>query len=216
MSFDLPVTAAKSGKTDAILDWLQMISGVALIIFVFMHMTLVSSVLINPGIMDAIAHTYEANYMAQVGGPLLFLLFLFHFYLAARKIPFRLEGQKTIWAHAKMLNHRDTWLWIVQAASAMIILIMGSIHMWAVLSDLPITAARSAARMQSGPWVYFYLLLAPLVVLHVVAGLYRIAVKWGVAKDYSREKLNKIAIGLGIAFIVIGLATIVRFMTLAV
>ncbi|OEU66854.1 MAG: fumarate reductase [Desulfovibrio sp. S3730MH75] len=216
MSLDLPVTATKSGKTDAILDWLQMISGVALIIFVFMHMTLVSSVLVNPEIMDAIAHKYEANYMAQVGGPLLFLLFLFHFYLAARKIPFRLEGQKTIWAHAKMLNHRDTWLWIVQAASAMIILIMGSIHMWAVLSDLPITAARSAARMQSGPWVYFYLILAPLVVLHVVAGLYRIAVKWGVAKDYSRDKLNKIAIGLGAFFLVLGLATIVRYMTLAV
>ncbi len=115
-----------------------------------------------------------------------------------------------------MLNHRDTWLWIVQAASAMIILIMGSIHMWAVLSDLPITAARSAARMQSGPWVYFYLILAPLVVLHVVAGLYRIAVKWGVAKDYSRDKLNKIAIGLGAFFLVLGLATIVRYMTLAV
>ncbi|MBI9110621.1 succinate dehydrogenase/fumarate reductase cytochrome b subunit [Maridesulfovibrio ferrireducens] len=214
MSFDSKVTTAKSGKSDAILDWLQMCSGVALIIFVFMHMSLVSSVIINTSIMDTIAHTYEKNYMAQIGGPILFLLFLFHFYLAARKIPFRFEGQKTIWAHAKMMHHRDTWLWIVQVISAMLILVMGSIHMWAVLSDLPITAARSAARVQSGPWLYFYLVLAPLVVLHVVAGLYRIAVKWGFIRDYQRSKLNRFATGLAVVFICIGLATLVRFMTL--
>lgn len=214
MSFDSTVTPAKFGKSDAILDWLQMFSGVALIIFVFMHMSLVSSVIFSPAIMDTIAHTYEENYMAQIGGPILFLLFLFHFYLAARKIPFRLEGQKTIWRHARMLKHRDTWLWIIQVTSAMLILVMGAIHMWSVLSDLPITAARSAERIQSGPWLYFYLILAPLVVLHVVAGLYRIAVKWGFIQAYQRGKLNKFATGLAVVFICIGIATLVRFMTL--
>lgn len=214
MSFKATVAPMKRGKSDAILDWFQMLSGVALIIFVFMHMSLVSSVIFSPNIMDTIAHTYEKNYMAQIGGPLLFLLFLFHFYLAARKIPFRLEGQKTIWKHARMLNHRDTWLWLVQVVSAMLILIMGAIHMWTVLSDLPITAARSAERIQSGPWIFFYLALAPLVVMHVVAGLYRIAVKWGIIKDYQREKLNKFAIGLAIFFICVGLATLAKFMTM--
>lgn len=204
----------KTGKSDAILDWLQMFSGVALIIFIFMHMSLISSVIINPKIMDNIANTYEENYMAQIGGSIIFLLFLFHFYLTARKIPFRLEGQKTIWGHAKMMNHRDTWLWVVQVVSAMLILVMGSIHMWTVLSDLPISAARSAARIQSGPWLYFYLLLAPLVVLHVVAGFYRIAVKWGFIKNAQRAKLNRFAIGLAVTFICLGLATIIRFMTL--
>jgi fumarate reductase subunit C len=215
MSFNSTVTPIKRGRSDAILDWLQMLSGVALIIFVFMHMSLVSSVIFSPDIMDTIAHKYEENYMAQIGGPILFLLFLFHFYLAARKIPFRLDGQKTIWKHAKMLKHRDTWLWVVQVVSAMLILVMGSIHMWAVLSDLPITAARSAERIQSGPWIFFYLVLAPLVIMHVVAGLYRIAVKWGFIKDYQRGRLNKFATGLAILFLCIGLATLARFMTLA-
>lgn len=215
MSFNSTVAPASRGKSDAILDWLQMFSGVALIIFVFMHMSLVSSVIVSPNIMDSIANTYEKNYMAQIGGPILFLLFLFHFYLAARKIPFRLEGQKTIWRHARMLKHRDTWLWVVQVVSAMLILVMGAIHMWAVLSDLPISAARSAQRIQSGPWLYFYLVLAPLVVMHVVAGLYRIAVKWGFIRDYQRNGLNRFATGLAVVFICIGLATLVRFMTLS-
>ena len=45
MSSNSTYTPARSGKSDAILDWLQMFSGVALIIFVFMHMSLVSSVI---------------------------------------------------------------------------------------------------------------------------------------------------------------------------
>ena len=45
----------------------------------------------------------------------------------------------------------------------MIILIMGGIHMWTVLTNLPITAAKSAARIQGGYWLVFYMILLPLV-----------------------------------------------------
>ncbi len=216
MTVDSMTYPVGKGRSDAFLDWLQMLSGAALIIFVLAHMTLVSSVVVSPEIMNAIAEKYEHLYLAQIGGPVLFMLFLFHFYVAARKIPFRREGQKIIWSHAKMLRHRDTWLWIVQVVTAMLILVMGSIHMWAVLSDLPVTAAKSAARIQSGPWLFFYIALCPLVVLHVVAGLYRIAVKWGVVRDTKRTGLRKFSMGLAIAMICISVVTLIRFMTLAV
>lgn len=215
MSVDSLTYPVGKGRSDALMDWLQMLSGAALILFVLLHMTLVSSVIISPAIMNAIAGKYEHLYLAQIGGPVLFLLFLFHFYIAARKIPFRREGQKIIWSHAKMLHHNDTWLWIVQVVTAMLILVMGSIHMWAVLSDLPVSAAKSAARIQSGPWVYFYLLLCPLVALHVVAGLYRIAVKWGFVKNSKRAGLRKFAMILGIAMVALSVCTLIRFMTLA-
>ncbi len=173
---------AGASRVDAGLDWLQMLTGAGLILFMWCHMLLVSSVVISPKIMNAIAHFFEATYMAQVGGPLIFLTFLVHFFLAARKIPFRVENQNTIWKHAKMLKHRDTWLWVVQAVTAMIILILGAIHMWVVLTDLPITAAKSAARMQQFWWFIFYMILLPCVELHVSVGFYRIGVKWGFVK----------------------------------
>lgn len=208
--------AGKSGKWDGALDWVQMLSGASLILFMWCHMLLVSSVILSPGIMNAIAHFFEATGMAQVGGPLIFLVFLTHFVLAARKIPFRFDGQKTVMQHARMMRHGDTWLWVIQAVSAMIILIMGSIHMWVVLTDLPITAAKSAARIQGGFWAVFYLILLPMAELHVGIGFYRIAVKWGFVKDHQREKFKRgenILTGL---FIVIGLITLVRFMFLNV
>ncbi|GAB7022356.1 succinate dehydrogenase/fumarate reductase transmembrane subunit [Salidesulfovibrio brasiliensis] len=205
---------AGASRVDAGLDWLQMLTGAGLILFMWCHMLLVSSVVISPKIMNAIAHFFEATYMAQVGGPLIFLTFLVHFFLAARKIPFRVENQNTIWKHAKMLKHRDTWLWVVQAVTAMIILILGAIHMWVVLTDLPITAAKSAARMQQFWWFIFYMILLPCVELHVSVGFYRIGVKWGFVKAEGRKGFKKFEMTLFTIFMVIGVITLIRFVTL--
>lgn len=211
----IPLTANHptlgSRRLDGVLDWAQMLSGAGLISFMWAHMMLVASVVISPDIMNAIAEFFEKTGMAQVGGPLIFLIFLAHFALAARKIPFRLEGQKTIWEHARLLHHTDTWLWIVQAVSAMIILVMGAIHMWVVLSDLPITALKSAARIRSGAWIFFYLLLLPLVELHVGIGLYRIAVKWGFVQRSGRKGFKRGENLLTLIFIAIGVLTLIRF-----
>ena len=208
--------AGKTGKWDGVLDWLQMLSGASLILFMWCHMILVSSVVISPGVMNAIAEFFESTGMAQVGGPLIFLVFLTHFVLAARKIPFRFDGQKTVWQHARMMRHGDTWLWVVQAVSAMIILLMASVHIWVVLTDLPITAAKSAARVQGGFWAVFYLFLLPLVELHVGIGFYRIAVKWGFVKDSQRKKFKRGENMLTMMFIAIGVITLLRFMFLSV
>ena len=206
--------AGKTGKWDGVLDWLQMLSGASLILFMWCHMILVSSVVIGPGVMNAIAEFFESTGMVQAGGPLIFLVFLTHFVLAARKIPFRFDGQKTVWQHARMMRHGDTWLWVVQAVSAMIILIMASVHIWVVLTDLPITAAKSAARVQGGFWAVFYLFLLPLVELHVGIGFYRIAVKWGFVKDDQRKKFKRGENLLTMMFIAIGVITLLRFMFL--
>jgi len=191
-----------------------MLTGAALILFMWSHMILVASVILGAGVMNALAHFLEKTYMAQVGGPIIGCIFLFHFILAARKVPFRAEQQSTIWKLSRQLRHTDTYLWLVQATTAMIILIMGSIHMWTVLTDLPITAAKSAARIQGGFWFVFYLILLPLVELHVGIGFYRIAVKWGFARRKDRKKFKKLENYLTAIFIAIGLIALLRFLLL--
>ncbi len=209
------VQAPKPGTQAAWLDWLQMLTGAALILFMWSHMILVSSVLLGAGAMNALAWFFEATGMAQVGGPLIGLGFLLHFVLASRKVPFRVEHQRLIWRQAKMLRHKDTWLWLVQAGTAMIVLIMGAAHMWVVLTDLPITAAKSAARIQHWPWLLFYLVLLPMVELHVSVGFYRIGVKWGFIKRANRAKGKKIEKILLTIFLTIGFLTLIRFLTLS-
>ncbi|QLA16923.1 succinate dehydrogenase/fumarate reductase cytochrome b subunit [Desulfolutivibrio sulfoxidireducens] len=216
MSLSLATHAQPIGKCSAWLDWLQMLTGASLILFMWSHMILVSSVIFGAGPMNALAEFFESTGMAQVGGPLIGLVFLFHFVLAARKVPFRAEQQTVMVAHARRMRHTDTWLWLVQAGTAMVILLMGSIHMWVVLTDLPITAAKSAARVQGGWWLVFYLLLLPMVELHVGIGYYRIGVKWGLIRRDNRKNAKKFENILTVFFIVIGLITLIRFLTLTV
>jgi len=214
MAVNTTTYVQSSSRTSAYLDWLQMLTGAALILFMWSHMILVASVILGAGVMNALAGFLEETYMAQVGGPIIGCIFLFHFILAARKVPFRAEQQSTIWKLSRQLRHTDTYLWLVQATTAMIILIMGSIHMWTVLTDLPITAAKSAARIQGGFWFVFYLILLPLVELHVGIGFYRIAVKWGFARRKDRKKFKKLENYLTAIFIAIGLIALLRFLLL--
>ena len=204
----LPSTATQRplrlGRGSAYLDWLQMLSGAMLIVFMWTHLVLVSSVIIGPGVMNAIAWFFEATRLVYLIGPGIAVVFLLHFALAARKIPFVSAQQQVMWANARRLRHEDTWLWMIQAGTAMVILILGAIHMWVVLTDLPITAVKSAGRVQGG-WLIFYLVLLPMVELHVGIGFYRIAVKWGFLRRSNRLWLRKREHVLTAILIVIGL-----------
>jgi fumarate reductase subunit C len=216
MEVDTTTYVRAPSWTSAYLDWLQMLSGAGLILFMWSHMLLVASVNLGANVMNGIAAFFEDNYMVQVGGPMIAGVFLLHFILAVRKVPFRAEEVSTIWKLSKRLRHKDTWLWVIQAATAMIILIMGSIHMWVVLTDLPITAAKSAARIQGGYWFIFFLILLPIIELHVGIGFYRIAVKWGFVRQKGRKGFKGFENILTAIFIVIGLITIIRFLTLTI
>ncbi len=216
MAIDTTIYVRTPSGSAAYLDGLQMLTGVGLITFMWTHMILVASVNLGADAMNTLAQFFEDTYMAQVGGPIIAFTFLVHFILAARKVPFRAEQQSTIWKHSRMLRHTDTWLWLVQASTAMLILIMGSIHIWTILSDLPISAAKSAARIQGGFWLVFYLILLPMVELHVGIGFYRIGVKWGLIKRKNRKGFKRFENILTGIFILIGLITIVRFMTLSI
>jgi len=189
-----------------------MLSGACLVLFMLMHLVFVGSVIISPALMDGFSKAFEATGMAQIGGPIIFILLLVHFVLAARKIPFASRQQGVMLANARRMHHMDTWLWVIQAVSGMVILVMGSIHLWTVLTDLPITAAKNALRLQdSVGWIGFYIVFIPMVWLHTGIGFYRIMVKWGIVGIEGRPGLRKKDALVAAAIVVIGFITLARF-----
>ena len=197
------------------LDFIQAVSGALLILFLWAHLLLVSSVIISPSLMNWIGWFFEVTYMAQIGGPIVLLLIIYHFVIAARKMPFRAGELCVFWKNAKQLRHKDTWLWLVQVFTALVILVMASIHIYTVLTTLPITAARSATRVQEG-WLPFYLLLLPMAELHVGIGFYRLGVKYGYITRDTRARWQRNEYAMTGIFIVIGLLTLARLYFLAV
>lgn len=203
--------ALSARRLDGVLDWARMLSGLALAAFMLGHTLLAASVLLGPAAMNAVAARLEASGAHQLGGPLIFLLFLAHFALVARKLPLRPEEQKTLWLHARLIHHADTWLWLAQAATGAAILFMGAYHMWTVLADLPITALKSAQGLRIEPWLPgFYLLLAGLTHAHLGLGLYRIAVKWGFVGRTGRKGFKTFVTVLILACVALSLATLSR------
>lgn len=191
------------------LDFAQALSGVVLALFVLAHAVFVGSVIISPSLMDGVGIFFEATYLAQLGGPLLFLLMLFHFVLAARKMPLRTGELLTFRAHAAAMKHTDTWLWLVQVATALIVLVLASIHMYEVLASLPIEAVKSAAREHSR--AAFYLLLLLAAGLHLVIGLYRVGIKYGYISGAARALWFRRAGWLFAAYCGLGVLAMIRF-----
>ena len=179
-----------SGYTDVI----QMLTGVLLCCFVLMHMVLVSSVILSPKIMDSLAVFLETSYLAQIGGPIILLVMILHFILAARKMPFSPLELREFWRQAKMMHHMDTWLW---------------------LANLPSSADKSAAAIQGG-MVPFYLVLFAALDLHIAIGLYRVGVKFGILNRENRLKWRKYALYLVIGLALLSLATHYSFATMAI
>lgn len=203
--------ALSARRLDGVLDWARMLSGLALAAFMLGHTLLAASVLFGPAAMNAVAARLESSGAHQLAGPLVFLLFLGHFALVARKLPLRPEEQKTLWQHARLIHHADTWLWLAQAATGAAILFLGAYHMWTVLANLPITALKSAQALRTEPWLPgFYLLLAPLAHAHLGLGLYRIAVKWGFADRTGRKRLKTSVTILILAGMALSLAALSR------
>ena len=184
-----------SGYTDVI----QMLTGVLLCCFVLMHMVLVSSVILSP----------------KIGGPIILLVMILHFILAARKMPFSPLELREFWRQAKMMHHMDTWLWLVQVVTAIVILVMASAHVINILSNLPISADKSAAAIQGG-MVPFYLVLFAALDLHIAIGLYRVGVKFGILNRENRLKWRKYALYLVIGLALLSLATHYSFATMAI
>jgi len=199
-------------RLDGVLEWARALSGIGLALFILAHLLLVGSVLLSPALMDAIARFLEDNNVAQVGGPLVFALLLAHVALVARKLPLHIDDLKTFLAHAARLHHADTWLWAAQAATGVLLLGMGTFHIWTVLTSLPVTALKSAEMLHAEPWwLAFFLLLAPLAHAHLGLGLYRIAVKWGLAGRAQRHGLKRFVSGLILVSFGLSMMTLSRF-----
>lgn len=191
------------------LDFWQAISGAILALFICVHLVLEGTVVISPKITNWIGWIMEETYVAQVAAPVILLIIVFHFWVAARKMPFRAGELQIFLTHSKELRDPDTTLWLVQVFTAIIILVFAFCHVFAVMTDLPITVARSAERMHQG-WLMFYIIFLPACILHTGIGIYRLGVKFAFIKKAHRAIWRTgIWAGMG-CYLLLGICAITR------
>ncbi|WP_288957543.1 succinate dehydrogenase/fumarate reductase transmembrane subunit, partial [uncultured Desulfovibrio sp.] len=145
------------------LDFWQAASGALLALFVCVHLILEGSVVLSPALTNGIAWLLEATFLTQVVAPVIILLVVFHFWIAARKMPFRANELAIFVRHSRSLREADTWLWLVQVFTAVVILVGVFFHVYTVMTNLPINVAGSVKRLHDG-WLAFYVVFLPCVI----------------------------------------------------
>ncbi|MGE6318438.1 fumarate reductase cytochrome b subunit [Shewanella baltica] len=211
-------------KWSAWLDLSQSVSGVILAVFLWTHLVLVSSILLGSDAMNWVARTMELSFLSDDGHGYPWVvtaiamgiaaLALVHVLVALQKLPMSLRQQRALRQQMQVINHSDTRLWRWQAITGVVILLLLPVHLW-LIGSAPETIGPlgGADRIwNQGVWmVYLPLLLT--VELHAAIGIYRVALKWGAARDLnSRNRLRKIKTIVSVLFVTVGIASLLAFL----
>lgn len=210
-----------SARWPAWLDVLQGASGLALLLFMWTHMFMVSSILLGKDASYFVARMFEGEPLFGKPYPLLVstiagiitFLFVLHAVVAIRKVPASYHEYRALRIHTKTFRHTDTNLWLLQVVTGFILMFFAAAHLYQMLvHPADIGPYASADRIWSGRWWPLYLVLLFAVELHGTIGLYRLALKWGWLTDKQgrtdRRRLQLLT-GLIIAFfLTLGLTTL--------
>ena len=221
----------RKSRMPARLDFLQSASGLALALFMWVHLMLVSSILISKDAMLFVTRLLEASFnpAEESGWPILvkfavvgvFLLFVLHAVLAMRKLPANWKQWRVMRSHMKMMKHGETTQWWIQAITGIAMFFLGSAHLLIMYANND----KIGPYLSSERFVYYglwpmYLLLLFAVELHGAIGLYRLSVKWGWfdGKDprKTRKRLKKAKWFISVFFIGLGLATFAAYVKIGI
>lgn len=215
------------GRWPARLEIVQGASSLALVLFMWAHMFLVSSILLGKDAMYFVARLFEGKPFLGKPYPVLvsvvafgiFLIFALHAVIAIRKIPASYREYRIFFKHNSIFKHGDTGLWMVQVISGFVLMFLAASHLYQMfIHPADIGPYASADRVWSGRWWPFYLFLLFAVELHGGIGIYRLGLKWGLFLDefgrLNRRRLQQIKWGITVFFLVLGLLTLAAYMKL--
>lgn len=221
--------ANRINKWPAWFDLIQGITGLILVLFMWTHMFMVSSILLGKEAMYFVTKMFEGAPIFGKPYPILvslfaafiFALVVLHAFTAMRKFPASYQEYKRLNSHALQLKHPDTWMWYIQVITGFILFFFASAHLiQLILNPANIGPYASSDRIWSGNMWAFYLILLFAVELHAGIGIYRLVIKWGVflgndAKR-TRARLTLAKWLLTIFFLVLGTFTLAAYIKIGI
>ena len=207
------------------LDFLQGATGLFLVLFMWVHMFMVSSILLGADAMHFVTRLFEGEPIFGRRIPLLvstiaavvLIVFVVHALAAIRKIPASYAEYRAFRRHMSGFRHADTALWMLQVITGFVLMFLAVAHLYQMLlHPADIGPYASSDRVWSDRWWPLYLVLLFAVELHAGVGIYRLAIKWGWFADrhgnMNRHRLTRIKWALTAFFLTLGLLTLAAYM----
>lgn len=208
----------KLRKSPARLDLTQSLTGLALALFTWLHLTFDASIILGHDSLYWVGGMLEGKFLTggthgypiiiTIIGIVIFTLFVIHAFVAIRKFPASFKQHRIVRNQMAILNHQDTNLWYVQFITGFILFFVLSVHVY-VVSTRPdqIDPFLSSDRFVSENMWPLFLVLVVAVILHANIGMYRLAVKWGVF-DGKSPRANRKRFKAGMWILIVFFMTI--------
>jgi fumarate reductase subunit C len=223
---DLIKSIGPGSAAPARLDVTQSLSGLALALFMWVHLFLVSSILLGKDAMFYVTGFFELSFLhgwrhgypflVSVIGVAIFLIFILHAGIALRKFPVSWRQHRTFRHQMAMMKHSDTNLWYWQAVTGFIMFFLGSVHVYVMISHPDeIGPYASSDRFVTENFWPLYAILLVAVELHATIGMYRLAVKWlSFTGKSTRKRLKVLKNALTVFFLTVGAVTFATYVTI--
>ncbi len=212
--------SANGHPASAKADKIQSITGVLMGCFLLAHLHFESSILLGKDAFYTVVQFLEGGMFSSTGhgfpivtkvfSVFMLLVVMAHAAVALRRFPAQLGQWRALRRHMSVINHKDSHAWFWQLATGFVLFFLVPVHLFTMIANPEIGPHLSAERVyHQNAWL-LYALLLPAVVIHAMIGLYRVAVKWGLTT--KRTGLRKIAKGLIIYLIIIGVLSLVSYL----
>jgi fumarate reductase subunit C len=218
-----------ASRWPARLDLVQSATGLLLVLFMWVHMGFVSSILISKDAMWTVTRFFEGYFLFGTSYPwivslavaLVLALIVAHAVLAVRKFPGNYRQFTAFRAHMRMMRHEDTTLWFWQVFTGFALFFLASVHLYIMLTRPDrIGPYESADRVWSEHLWPLYILLLLAVESHGGIGLYRLAVKWGwfagSDANATRRRLKTIKWAITVFFLALGFVTLAAYIKIGI
>lgn len=200
---------AHNPRIDVIVEGIQMVSGLLLVVFLWVHMLFVAAIWLGVNVFNTLAGFMDRFYLIPITVVFLIIVIGAHIGAVIRRVPRQWQEQRTLWKHAKLIRHGDTWSWLFQSITGAALLALVIVHV-AVVTYGGINANLSSSRVFGG-FLVFYAVLLVLSEYHASVGLYRVFVKWGWV---GRHSLHWVLGVVSVVTVVIGAITLWIFYSL--
>ena len=117
-------TLTKNPRAEAWMELLELISGLFLALFIQAHILALSNILFGAAAFDHKSLQMDEYFVSHLAIFLVCVAILGHGLLAMRKAPWRVQEAQIVWRHSRLLNHDETWYWLVQIVTGLAVLVL--------------------------------------------------------------------------------------------
>ena len=194
--------------------FLQVVTGIGLVLFVIIHIFDVSTIILGENVYNKFAKFLEEDlsFLTTLITWLVGIGLLYHAINGIRIASKPYQRSGLMFRHTTGMKHSGTWFWLIQVITGSLIVFFAFTH-WFLIHyvDKGVVSFKTTLGRLTEPWfLVFYVLFLLSLLFHAINGLRSVIIKLGwVTTKESESKLIKIVYAVGLVLLILGVISLI-------